>query len=627
MQEARVVDDPEQRWSRSKLNKNELLLLLGLLVQAKGSHTFRTLSSGDVFVSKADELLAELHGRILKEGHSASFDDETKTFIDRPETIGMLAREAIYYGAESFYVRQLLHFSRLRYRDDATWLLQKVGLSIRSMIDIAKYILERINAHITALNHMCQIGQILSHGELTNSLLFSKSELRKKFGEKADAFIARFSTSVSCANDGFDSPFAINGVAISPIIDIGEHLYIPNQYRLAEAVYESPFYWMLEDLSYSSSAGDHRGAFLEHTTAHLLRSVFGNEHVYENVTIRGQSKDIAGEVDVLVIFGEFVLVVQAKSKRVTQKARAGDTEALRSDFEGAIEAPYRQAKKCLELIRKGATCSAKDGRTPAFLALPRLFPIVVLSDPFPAVTLLSKAMLEREDGIAPIIWDIGVLDVVVRLLPDPVEMIYFLKCRSDVFDRVMSDSEYNFLGYHLRSKLTLPADADFMVLERDFATLVDDFMISADVGLKPKRPIGILERLNIPVVAELLSELKKADPVLASVVIDLYDFSSAALEEISAHILNLRDEIAKTGKAIKAFSVQTPSGGLTYAVTLRRDKNSMKAAEEIGTMHKYNHKSDRWYVIHDCVETSNPIDGLLPLVWPCRKMRVRHSGR
>ena len=137
-------------------------------------------------------------------------------------------------------------------------------------------------------------------------------------------------------------------------------------------------------------------------------------------------------------------------------------------------------------------------------------------------------MLERGDNIAPVIWDLGMLDCVARLLPTPIEMIYYLKCRSEVFDKVVSDSEYNFLGYHIRAKLALPDDVDWMMLDRDFATVVDDYMIAADVGIDVERPLGILERLQIPIVSNLLAELKNADPRIASVVIDLYDFSSAA---------------------------------------------------------------------------------------------------
>src|SRR5262249_361996 len=153
-------------------------------------------------------------------------------------------------------------------------------------------------------------------------------------------------------------------------------------------------------------------------------------------------------------------------------------------------------------------------------------------------------------------------DCVARLLPTPIETLFYLQCRAEVFDTISSDSEYNFLGYHIRTKLALRPEVDFMMLERDFATAVDDFMLAADFGLEVERPKGVLERLSIPVVSELLAKLKQADPRLSSVVVDLYDFSSAALENMSAMILELRDEVRRTGKAIKAYSVRTRTGGL-----------------------------------------------------------------
>jgi hypothetical protein len=87
---------------------------------------------------------------------------------------------------------------------------------------------------------------------------------------------------------------------------------------------------------------------------------------------------------------------------------------------------------------------------------------------------------------------------------------------------------------------------------------------------------------------------------------------------LASRILQLREEVAR-GKAIKAFSIPTATGGLTYAVTRHRNAEAARAAEMIGAKHKYNSKSDRWYVILDSTETALPIDGLLPLVWPWRE--------
>ena len=613
--DARVIDDPEHRWSTSKLNANEILLLLGLMVQSPAESTSAVQSADDDFATRADSLLHEFHVRVAADAAS-TFDVTTNSIVEQEHSIGLVAREAIYYGAAGFYLHQFLKFSRKRYREDTEWLLRNVGISIRPMLDIAKFILDRINTKMTAVGYLREKGRNFSKRELTGSLLIAKEDVRNKFGAKCDAFFSKFVTPLTEANKQFTDPFAINSVALAPIIEMGDYLYVPLQYRLCESIYESPFFWMISDHRYADIHAEHRGEFVERTAADILCSVFGAENVYKNVVVSRSARERGGEIDVLVSYGEFVIVVQAKSKRITLKARAGNADALKTDFKGAVQDPYKQALECIELIKAGAKCIAENGNEPELHTLPRFSPLVVLSDSFPASTMLSRAMLQRIDEVAPVIWDIGVLDCVARLLPSPIELLFYLKCRSDAFDQIVSDSEYNFLGYHIRSKLALRAESDILLLERDLATVVDDFMVAADVGIEADRPVGILERVRIPVVSDLLTELKKADPRVASVVIDLYNFSSAALEDISATVLNIREELAATGKAIKAFSIRTESGGLTYVVTIRRDSKAVEAARAIGAKHKYDTKSDRWYVVLDSMETENPIDSLGALVWP-----------
>lgn len=616
LNEGKVVDAPSERWSSDKLNTNELLLLLGLLVQASDNRTYANIKVKSGFASKADRLLRELHDRINADAASV-FDPESQKFLEKPESLGMFAREAIYYGAASFYIHQFAKFARHRYRADGTWLLQNAGISIRPMIEIATFIAGQITAQMDATGRARAAGEALNNGDLTNSLLVSKAVLRKKFGSKVNDFIDKFATPVIGANAGFNTPFSINGTFIAPLIDFGEHLYVPSQYRLMESIYEGPFYWMIVDKAYCDEAAANRGLFLEVTAAHVMRKVFGDENVFLNARFPDAASHKGEEVDVLVRYGEFVLVVQAKSKRITLKARAGDPEALRTDFKGAINDPFEQALTSGELIKAGAKCVDADGATIRLSKFPRVFPIVLLSDMFPAATNLSRSMLDRKEGDpAPVIWDMGFFDCASRMLPSPIEMLFYLKARGDVFDRIISDSEHNFLGYHIRAKLALPPEADFMVIDRDFATVVDDYMISADLGVEPKRPKGVLEAIEIPLIGELLAELRTAPPEIAAVVIELYEFSGAALEEVGRNIAMLRDEVAKTRKAIKAFSLPTESGGLTYAVTLDASEQSHVAAAAIGRKHKYETKSDRWYVIVDSISTEGPIDGLLPLVWP-----------
>jgi len=616
LKEGKVTEAPSERWSTDKLNTNELLLLLGLLVQAPDNRTYANIKIKSDFASKADRLLRELHDRINADAASV-FDPESQKFLEKPESLGMFAREAIYYGPASFYIHQFAKFARHRYRADGRWLLQNAGISIRPMIEIATFIVEQVTAQMDVTGRARAAGEALNNGDLTNSLLVSKAALRRKFGSKVNNLIAKFATPISGSNAGFNTPFSINGASIAPLIDFGDHIYVPSQYRLMECIYESPFYWMVADKAYGDEAAANRGLFLEETAAHVMRKVFRDENVFLNARFPDARGHKGEEIDVLVRYGEFVLVVQAKSKRITLKARAGDPEALRADFKGAIKDPFEQALASGELIKAGAKCLDADGTTISLPEFPRVYPVVLLSDMFPAATNLSRSMLNRKEGDpAPVIWDMGFFDCASRMLPSPIEMLFYLKARGDVFDRIISDSEYNFLGYHIRAKLALAPGADFMLIDRDFATVVDDYMVSADLGVKPERPKSVLERIEIPLIAELLSELKTAPPEIAAVVIELYEFSAAALEEVGTNVGMLRDEVAKTRKAIKAFSFPTESGGLTYAVTLDGSERSRAAAAAIGRKHKYETKSDRWYVIVDSISTEGPIDGLLPLVWP-----------
>ena len=73
MEEGKVVDDAEQRWSTTKLNKNELLLLVGITVQSRSPRTFSELPHGEDILAKADRLLREFHDILLMD-LSSQFD-------------------------------------------------------------------------------------------------------------------------------------------------------------------------------------------------------------------------------------------------------------------------------------------------------------------------------------------------------------------------------------------------------------------------------------------------------------------------------------------------------------------------------------------------------------------------
>lgn len=115
--EGRVVDEEEERWSTNKLNNNEIMLLLGLMVQAQSDRTYSILPEDDSFMDRADKLLREFHDR-LNENARLEIDWSKPEALSAKSALGPISQEAIYYGADGFYAHQFNNLSRLRYKND-----------------------------------------------------------------------------------------------------------------------------------------------------------------------------------------------------------------------------------------------------------------------------------------------------------------------------------------------------------------------------------------------------------------------------------------------------------------------------------------------------------------------------
>lgn len=607
-----VQHDEDHRYSRSRLNNNEVMLLVGLLVQSESSNVFETVGDTENLVSRADNLLEEFHTALEAPLRQLS---QIQSQQENPKSsFGEIAKEAIYYGAESAYVFQYRQFARYRYRKDMIWLLSNKGISIRSIIDIADYLLHRVNSQTTLLmDDNYNVTKPPMAPEVSNALLVDKKSLIKEFGQKALAFLDAFSIPINNSNRSFDHPFGFNEANVRPILDLGQYVYIVNQFRLFESIYESPYYWMLADRDYKDTAANNRGKFLETTIAKMFQKVFGEEYVFSNVLIKRSKSEIAAEADVLVIYGEFVLVIQAKSKRLTMEARSGDTKKLKDDFGSAVQSAYDQANKFIDLLISGAQCEIGLNKSGKFEFLARAFPIVILSDHFPSLTFLTNHLIEVREKRYPAVLDIFFIDALQTLLNDPVEILYYLQQRTRFFDKVTTDSEFNLLGFHMKRKLYFGGEYDWVVVGQDFAADIDDYFIAKELGRSHKVEfVPLEERIGVAKMSEVISILKSGPPEVAGAAMELLDFSGDALQNIANTIDMVQGEV-KAGKALKAFSIETHYGGISYVAVNKIDRESISSAEAIAHRHKYNLKKDRWYILLNCVSTPNLIDRVLPI--------------
>jgi len=319
----------------------------------------------------------------------------------------------------------------------------------------------------------------------------------------------------------------------------------------------------------------------------------------------------------MITYGEFILVIQAKSKRLTIQARSGDPAKIQSDFSSSIQAAYDQAVKFIDLVLDGAECECGRNNKRSFAEVFRAFPLVVLSDHFPALTYLGNHLIKRKSGRDPLILGLFFLEVMLSVLNHPVDALYYLQQRARFFERVMASSEFDLLGYHLAQKLYVPDDVHFMSTEHSFGSDLDDYFSAMEAGRTPSVSFRRLEeRVEVPMIASLISALKAGPPELAGTAIEVLDFSGGALQRMADTIVMVREEV-KAGKRFRAFSIETHYGGITYVAVSTLSNEMTAAAEAIGRKHKYNAKKDRWYVVLDHINSASPVDGIISLrrVW------------
>lgn len=131
---------------------------------------------------------------------------------------------------------------------------------------------------------------------------------------------------------------------------------------MVEALYETLFFWFNSDAAYRNIAMCHRGEFTEEFSSRRLKRVFGEKRVFQNVDIVDAKNNKAGEIDVLVVFANRAIVLQAKSKKLTIAARKGNDLSLKDDFKKAVQDAYNQAFSCSNYLTDSITTSLSMNR-------------------------------------------------------------------------------------------------------------------------------------------------------------------------------------------------------------------------------------------------------------------------
>lgn len=603
-----TADDMLKQYSNEHVIRSEIATLIGLALQGEMDLTLPHPEVFEEYVSKSQSLLEELHHCLAAElMRNAILDSEDGT---RGLGSGAALREPIFYGGESAYVFQYRDFAIERYGADEAWLIANKGFCLDAAQRIVRAI-ERIQVEKILSTYKDMMGRSPDTWTTLPGHFLTAGEIASESGVEAtqvERFLQAFA--FSGRNPSFQSVSDFNEANSSPLIPVGSGEYLLfQQYALMEALYESPFHWMLKDQAYRNQATRNRGAFTEAFSAKRLSHVFGRENVHQNVKIVAAKGTVASEVDVLVVFGDRLIVLQAKSKRLTVEARKGNDGLIQEDFRKAIQHSYDQAYACaLHLCEGGFELIDADNKKLELKVSPKeIFPICVVSDHYPALSFQTRQFLKYDTAHAiraPFVMDLFFLDALTEMLETPLRLLSYVKQRVGYTDRLNVTHELTALSYHLKNNMWLEDEMHHVTLGEDISIDLDLAMSVRRDGVPGARtPEGILTALVGTPLGQLIEQIEAAqDPDTFDVGFAFLMLSGETCRSINEGLRRLSDMAKADGQTHDMSIGFQGVDGLTFHCSAEADGDTFWKLLGHCNIKKYSQRADSWMGL--CIDTA-----------------------
>ncbi len=607
--------DMVKQFNPSQLIRTEINTLIGLMVKAEVDWRLPTPQVMQEYLDATKRLLEELHDSMSGDMDGGLPPEAVSSGTFDPFGQGKAFREPIFYCGESAYSFQYLDLAARRYAPDAPWLLKQRGFTIADCSTVAQAIDNVVEGHLVDVRKRMRKlhpdeWTMLPIYTVTVDEVAAQSRLAVELTERV---LSAFTLPAGKRNNGFLAPHEFNAISATPLLRMPSGEFVSLQsYALAEALYDTPFYWMFEDKAYRPILAKNRGDFTESFASERLGLVFGDERVYSNVDIWETKAKKAGEIDVLVVWGNRAIVVQAKSKRLTLEARKGNDQVLRDDFKKSVQDAYDQAIECSQCLgEKRFTLTDISGREVVLpYELKEIYVFCVVSDHYPALSFqarqfLSTATVPRIQP--PLVMDVFTLDAMTEMLQSPLGFLSYVNRRANYADKILASQELTILAYHLKHNIWVDSSVNLV--------LADDISAGLDIAMTVRRtgiagaatPSGILTRLD-------------KSTLLGRIIKDIEARPEPAIIELGFFLLALsEDSVKEVSHAIERLAALARADGKHHDLTLGYGAcdagltvhcNNYPAS--VATLHlqshckrrKYKEKASRWFGL--CVAPGRP---------------------
>jgi len=583
-----------QQTSEKQLIRNEISTLIGLLIKSKITYELPAPKIFQSYIDKTEKLLEELHIAVGAIYDSCNF-----------EINGATLREVIFYEGEAAYDFQYQDLSLKKYQNDNDWFISKKRFSIQAASSIISAIYKVQQSKIVKYFKEIDLSN-LNKLTILPAFIVTSAEVSLESGEDiliVQAFLSSFTSSCKMISEAnFSSLDDFNPANAYPIIKKNTDEFILLQpYRLVEAWYETPFFWFMEDSNYKEIANKNRGDFTEKFSEERLKLVFGKNRVFTNINIYEKQGKCVGEIDVLVLFGNRAIILQAKSKKLTIQARKGNDNCLKSDFKKAVQDAYNQAYECATYLNN-RKYKFYDNQGNELKILPKykeIYPLCVISDHYPSLNIQVHSFLQYEKTnyiMPPYVIDIFFLDTLSEMLQSPLYFLSFLNRRIKYNTQILAHHELAILSFHLQHNL-------WITNGNQIVSLLDDICVDLDLAMMVRRtgitdikiPQNILTFYEGTYFKKLVDEINlRNDSDSIELGFFLLELGSPSVESLNKNIPKLIKATIADGHC-HDLTLLGKQVGLTIHCSKECTPDLISILKEHCLQKKYTKKAKKWF--------------------------------
>jgi hypothetical protein len=583
------VEELMRRLRASCATADPLLLVAQIAI----NHTFGGWGEYSEPTSESSEAAVETVAGIASTLAAGQFEPPPSTLIQqvedlldelsRVQTLAIMARGFALANDEGHLkVGSQMRFTTVRGesyvqhgRDVATAILRPVndwmragfGFTFDEFLAVAEAVCamstesynDHMNSHLTRIDSFQRLGDDLTDSQrdqaraafdslfagMPKSMVFSLSDLATFSGlelQLVEAVARELSTSIGeLEEDRFRSPLVVSPIADRPFLRDGDRYLVP----IAGLLLRSP-HELFETrlLSRFPKFSEHRARVVDELSIEMLTDALPGSTSATNAYYSFDDGDGIQryETDGVVLFENYVLIVEGKASKLSVASRRGDLERLRRDIGRSLDEAWQQCSRVDRYLNAVERITFMDKRGHVVLDSdnPRNLRVLYI---VPTLHSLGTFAFEiprlRELGLfasSGMPWPVMVTDlrVVTEMCATPSELLHYIDWRVGlpIGDSMSVADELDVLGAYMFGRVgeTNVKDNELMIFANSTMDFDKYYFGEAGDGPQVDRPSRVLGDFGRQVVNDLAIRRPRGWLETSFVILDLSLTEVAALD-------------------------------------------------------------------------------------------------